>query len=391
MKSTFIGSMILAGGLFTLASCSNDAIEDTMEETFQGIQPGTPMNFVLGFGGQPQESGKRKIVYNDAVATSGSVDFKWEVGDCVGIECPDAEKDNEELGRQGRGSKGVYKVKSTDSPYGPHYATDLQCISETHLYWSKEEVHRVFLAYPAGKVDLGTISGDGPSFTRPFTTEIEPNQDGDVFEDKIRVGNSSVDGYRCIDKNNSIFAGEWTYYRSDMSAEAPIFLPLNPFFTVMDVVFPKAEGTATPVTIKSVAIKVELPEGASITDIKIAGKCSGTVQNSENGSIIVKEITPNPAESSNQISLSLNKEQGGYTWNQDKPLSAILCMFPWPEPEGLGDAAYQKTFPVSLKVVYQYEGEEEQTKYLKADGKYGINARNRILVPTLPKKTVVTE
>lgn len=60
MKSTFIGSMILAGGLFTLASCSNDAIEDTMEETFQGIQPGTPMNFVLGFGGQPQESGKRK-------------------------------------------------------------------------------------------------------------------------------------------------------------------------------------------------------------------------------------------------------------------------------------------------------------------------------------------
>lgn len=390
MKSTFIGSMILAGGLFTLASCSNDAIEDTMEETFQGIQPGTPMNFVLGFGGQPQESGKRKIVYNDAVATSGSVDFKWEVGDCVGIECPDAEKDNEELGRQGRGSKGVYKVKSADSPYGPHYATDLQCISETHLYWSKEEVHRVFLAYPAGKVDLGTISGDGPSFTRPFTTEIEQNQDGDVFEDKIRVGNSSVDGYRCIDKNNSIFAGEWTYYRSDMSAEAPIFLPLNPFFTALDVVFQKAEGEATPVKIKSVSIKVELPEEATIDEIKIAGKCSGTVQNSENGSIIVNSIVSD-ATASNQISLSLNQKDGGYKWNQDKPLSAILCMFPWPEPEGQGDDTYQKTFPVSLKVVYQYEGEEEQTKYLKADGKYGINARNRILVPTLPKKAVVTE
>lgn len=64
---------------------------------------------------------------------------------------------------------------------------------------------------------------------------------------------------------------------------------------------------------------------------------------------------------------------------------------PWPEPEGQGDDAYQKTFPVSLKVVYQYEGEEEQTKYLKADGKYGINARNRILVPTLPKKNAATE
>lgn len=390
MKSTFIGSMILAGGLFTLASCSNDAIEDTMEETFQGIQPGTPMNFVLGFGGQPQESGRRKIVYDDAAATSGSVDFKWEVNDLVGIECPDAEKDNEELGRQGRASQGVYKVMSTENFYGTNYATDLKCVSEEHLYWSQADLHRVFLAYPAGKVKLEAISGDGPDFTRPFTTEIEQNQDGDVFNDKVRVGNSSEDGYRCIDRTNSIFAGEWSYYRSMMSAEDPIFLPLNPFFTALDVVFPKAEGEATPVTIKSVAIKVELPENASVTDIKIAGKCSGTVQNSENGSIIVKEILPD-ATASNQISLSLNQKDGGYKWNQDKPLSAILCMFPWPEPEGQGDDAYQKTFPVSLKVVYQYEGEEEQTKYLKANGTYGINARNRILVPTLPKKTVVTE
>lgn len=66
----------------------------------------------------------------------------------------------------------------------------MKCVSDEHLYWSQADLHRVFLACPAQKVTLGTIEGDGQDFTRPFTTEIEQNQNGEVFEDIIRVGNS---------------------------------------------------------------------------------------------------------------------------------------------------------------------------------------------------------
>lgn len=377
MKNTFFGLMLMAGSMFAFSSCSNDIAEEAMEDFTQGAQPGTPMNFAFDFGSNQRKSGKRKINYDDTNFNAASVYFKFEIGDIIGVECPDAEKDNEELGREGRASRGAYQVVSLENIYNkPYFVQDLKALGTDRLYWSKANLHRVFAACPTNKITLGDIQGEGANFTRSFETSIDAIQTGAVTEDVIRIGNTKEEGYRCVDKSNLIFAGSWCYYREDMSEELWAYLPIPMYscFTSLDVIFNK-QASAQNVTIKSVSVKVKDATDGEVSNVKIAGPCTGTVRNGYDGFIVIEQITPG-ANASDIVTLKLGED--GYKWAQDKPLSTILIMFPWPEND------QKLTFPATLKVVYQYDGEEEQTKYMDISGEYGINARNRIIVPALP-------
>lgn len=389
MKNTFFGLMLMVGGMFTFPSCSNDIAEEAMEDFTQGIQPGTPMNFALDFGGSQQKtdkSGKRRISYDDKNSVNGPAAFKFEVGDKIGVECPDAEKDNEDLEREGRASKGIYEVQSLDNAFGmPNFAQDLKALNTDRLYWSKANLHRVFAACPAGKVTLGPIQGEDDDFTRSFETSIDATQNGVVTVEEIKVDNNTTEeGYRCVDKTNMVHAGSWCYYREDISEESMAYLPIpmNACFTSLDVIFKKQES-AKNVTIKSVSVKVKAATDGTVSNVKIAGKCTGTVTNGRDGFIVISQVNPDPS-ASDKVTLKLG--ENGYKWAQDKPLSTVLIMFPWPEPNGAG-SVYNLTFPAQLQVVYQYEGEDEQTKYMDISGTYGINARNRVIVPALPHGT----
>lgn len=398
MKNTFFGLMLMAGGMFAFSSCSNDIAEEAMEDFTQGVQSGTPMNFALDFGGKSQNSSKRYVKYDDPNDTQNAVAFAWEVGDQIGVECPDAEIDNEDLGRTGRASRGLYQVKSTTNRYNrPNYVQDLEALGEEYLYWSQKDLHRVFTAYPAGRITLTSLTeNDNPEdnfngtdfdFTRGFITTIDHEQKGTVQEEKIKVGNNVVDGLRCADKNNMICIGWSPFYRSATSSGAELYISMYSCFTSLDVIFNK-ENDPKNVTIKSVSVKVSLPENSPVKDFAISGECTGKAIVNENFLLSPLELHPTTGKSYDQVTLTLN--ENGYTWNQQKPLSTVLIMFPWPEP--VAGAAYFQTFPATLKVVYQYEGEDEQIKYMNISGQYGINARNRVIVPHLPhKNNEVTE
>lgn len=380
---------IIAGTMFAYSSCSNDLVEEVSEEVSEHVQKGTPMNFALELRDNDKNHDSRKVKhnfnYNDNAFSAASVDFKWEEGDVIGVDCPNADT------QDGRKSQAAYKVVKSPTGDDPSVTSDLKCVSQDYLYWGEDELHRVFCAYPQGKVVLGDIQDADPwdptVFSRTFTATIERVQIGNVSEETIREGNIPVQGYRAISKENMICGGYNFFFKEWVTPDQVITLPFNAFFTSADVIFtPEEVETPKKITIKEVKISVDESQidysQFSQDDVKISGTCTGTIGDNGSWALSIKQIAPTPGSSYNDVTLKVNGNDG-FAWPQDKPLSTVLIMFPSKEPENSSDS-YTRTFPAKLTVKYQYENEVEQTKVLNITNNYYINARNRIKIPALP-------
>lgn len=379
---------IIAGTVFAYSSCTNDLVEEFSEEVSEHVQTGTPMNFSAKMGGKANagtpQSSKRKLNYDDSGFVTGMAMFKWETNDMIGVDCPDA------YDKDGTVTRAVYKI--TDPEYG-YYTTALESYSG-HLYWGEKEVHRVFSGYPAGKVTMGELEdhNDDPwQFTRSFSSVIDHVQNGQVSEEDVVIGEESTPGYRAIDKKNMVCGGVTFFEKSETSQDEVLVLYNYAFFTSVDVVFTPSE-TDKPITISKVEIAVDKSQidmtKFSVADVNICGECEGILYADEDRLLAVKAMSAKEGTSYDNVSINVKGLSGeeGFKWSQDKPLSVVLCMFPWSEPQGGED--YTRPFPAKLTVTYQYEGESSQTKTMNISNNYWINARNRIEVPALPHAAV---
>lgn len=379
---------IIAGTMFAYSSCSNDLVEEASEQISEHVKTGTPMNFAIELRDNANNGESRKVKqklnYDDENTNGAWVSFKWEEGDIIGVDCPNADS------HDGKKSRAAYRVEKNPTGDNKGRTSDLKCVSADYLYWGDGSLHRVFCAYPQGKVTLGDLEDadlyDPTIFSRTFSATIDREQNGKVSDEIIRVGNSSVSGYRAVSKENMICGGMNFFFKEYTDPDAAIMLPFYPFFTSVDVIFtPEEESSKKHITIKEVKISVDErqldPAAFTQDDVKISGTCTGNVGYNDSWALVVKSIAPTSGQSYNDVTLKVNGNDG-FEWPQDKPLSTVLIMFPAVEPQNA--TSYTRPFPAKLTVKYQYEGEIEQTKVLNITNEYYINARNRIKIPALP-------
>lgn len=383
---------LIAGTLFAYTSCSNDLVEEISEELSEHVQTGTPMNFSAQMGGEANinehQSGKRKLTYNEEVyignsETKGTVNLMWEVGDKIGVDCPDAYDVK----------NAVYRVtgEETWGDFGS-YGT-LEKTDASPLKWGEKDAHRVFCGYPAGKVIMGNLTeGELPElFSRDCTLTIDKEQNGNVEATKIRKGQACIDGYRVIDRTNMISGGVQVFYKSETDQNDEIFLPFDTYFTAFDVIFTNSADQG--LTIKKVKIVAENGEGNEIE--ALSGKATGTLAMGGGGFLEIQSIAPTMGESHSEVSINVKgiNGEGTFELQKDNSLSVVLCALPMvlkERPDGKEDAddeVFGYNFKGTLTVTYNYSGEGEQTKSLDISSLYWANSRNRIVVPALPHVT----
>lgn len=386
MRKFYFLSMV-AGTVLAYSSCTNDLVEEVSEEISEHVQTGAPMNFSAKVGGKANDSksqtGKRKVNYADEFFFgSGGVSLKWEKGDLIGVDCPDA------YDKDGQATRAVYKV---EDPGIAGNTDGLVSYGDTHLYWGANNIHRVFYGYPAGRVIMENLeenSKDPYDFTRSFTASIEHVQEGTVENEYILVNGEPVDGYRAVDKQNMLCGGVIFVERDETGQNDAVELVFDSYFSSVDVIFTNSEEGN--LTIKEVAIEMEQDDPDNEISA-LSGTCSGNMYWGENGLLTLDAITPKEGESYPDVSIKVKGQNGEDTFAlpKGKSLSVVLCMLPDKEPTGAqgtlpDDAKFGRTMIGKLKVKYEYAGETEQTKTLDISGIYWINTRNRIDVPTLP-------